>query len=485
MSRSNPASLIAAILVSTAVSNTQAAPKFGVMGDSLSDEYLESSYGAYADNWVEQLVTGGIVDAGPLATGGGWGEPRRSGYKYNWARDGSTSNTLLSAGQHTGLAWQGITEGIDYAVLMIGANDQFVATGGTSASFYFNVYQGNWSPAQIDNWIDGVVANIDTALSALPNSVDPVLVGVPDYGVTPDVQAGYTNAAGRQAVQDVLSGQLNARIEEIAQARQLPFVDILGATTAIFGTHAVPNLTVDIGNVAIELTQTDTPSNSNPTAAFVHDGVHPHTTLQGTIANVMVAALNKGYGAGLTPLSEQQILANAGLAYGGVDTLQSQIGLNSNYVTDYSNAWIYTGASGSSGAWTDDANWMPTAGSSTGPPNNGSASVMIKGSSSGGWQPNVDQPWSIEGLTFVKNPDGNFSYTVSGSRLTVASGGIDNTSGAPQTITSEVSIVGNQDWYLGGLTSMSTGPSSATARSTSTAMVSWNSPRATTTRAVS
>jgi hypothetical protein len=31
------------------------AASLGVMGDSLSDEYAETSYGSYAENWLEQL----------------------------------------------------------------------------------------------------------------------------------------------------------------------------------------------------------------------------------------------------------------------------------------------------------------------------------------------------------------------------------------------------------------------------------------------
>ena len=91
--------------------------KMGIMGDSLSDEYGEQAYGAYADNWVEQLVTSGGIDVGPI---GAWGEPRRTLHEYNWARYAATSNDLLSSGQHTGLASQVIPSDIDYGVLEIG-----------------------------------------------------------------------------------------------------------------------------------------------------------------------------------------------------------------------------------------------------------------------------------------------------------------------------------------------------------------------------
>ena len=67
----------------------------GVMGDSLSDEYFEESYGAYATNWVQQLVVYRSVNVGPTAAaagqpGGTWGNPRGTGYEYDWALSGDT-----------------------------------------------------------------------------------------------------------------------------------------------------------------------------------------------------------------------------------------------------------------------------------------------------------------------------------------------------------------------------------------------------------
>ena len=73
---------------------------FGVAGDSLSDEYEVENYN-YARNWVELLAEERHFDLGQELD---WGEPRREGYEFNWARSGATSATLLSTGQHTGLA---------------------------------------------------------------------------------------------------------------------------------------------------------------------------------------------------------------------------------------------------------------------------------------------------------------------------------------------------------------------------------------------
>jgi lysophospholipase L1-like esterase len=315
------------------------AASLGVMGDSLSDEYEEESYGSYAENWVEQLELHAGIDLGPTASeagepGGSWGEPRRSGYEYNWARSGASSETLLSGGQHTGLAAGVVSEGIEYAVLAIGAND-FHPTGAA----YSNIYNGSWSSATIQSYVDQRLANIEAALDVvLPTGVKLVLVNAPDYGIAPAVWSYYSDPVKRQQVADVIA-QMNAGILQIAQRRRLVMVDMAGAVVAIFGEHASPNTTLSIGNVSIDLQQSDTSGGGNPTAGFVHDGVHPNTTLQGIIANAVMEALNIAYGADLTLFSEAQILAHRGIAYGGSDTLSDQLGDYADYVRNYAFAW--------------------------------------------------------------------------------------------------------------------------------------------------
>ena len=185
-----------------------AAVKLGVMGDSLSDEYEEQSYGSYAENWVEQLSIYAGIDVGPTAAeagepSGSWGPVRRTGYEYNWALAGATSNSLLKKGQHTGLAAQVSPVGIAYAVLAIGANDFHPEQGP-----YQSIYAGNWSQSEIDEYVAESLANINTAIdTVLATGVHLVVGNVSDYGVTATVRS-VTNPIGRQRVADVIS-QLN------------------------------------------------------------------------------------------------------------------------------------------------------------------------------------------------------------------------------------------------------------------------------------
>ncbi len=49
--------------------------------------------------------------------------PRYAGYEYNWARTGATTHTLLTEGQHTGLAEQVASGTVDFAFMGLPLND--------------------------------------------------------------------------------------------------------------------------------------------------------------------------------------------------------------------------------------------------------------------------------------------------------------------------------------------------------------------------
>ncbi|NOY41604.1 MAG: hypothetical protein GXP26_07205 [Planctomycetes bacterium] len=326
---------LAGLLVLVTADPAFAVVKLGVMGDSLSDEYFEDSY-SYAENWTVQLVEHRGIDMGPT---GVWGEPRRNGYEYNWARAGATSADVIVSGQDTGLAAQIVPEGIEYGVLMIGSNDQ------GSEDAYINIHDGTWSPAQINAWADGIATNIAASLdTVLPTGVKMVVTNSVDYGITPSVNTNgdVPNAAGRQAVSDVLRTILSPKIEAVAAARNLPYLDLAGAMDTVFGPQTNLNSTLTIGGVDIFLQEIDDPNggNPNPDAGFVDDGIHPNTSIQGLFANLVMESLNVGYGANLSLFSEEEIVTHAGLTYGGSDTLFPQIGNYSDYVTNYNSAPI-------------------------------------------------------------------------------------------------------------------------------------------------
>lgn len=331
--------LLAGLLVAIAFAHPSHAQtvRIGGMGDSLTDEYAEGDY-SYALNWVQQLVMFRSIDAGPTAEdadapNGTWGEPRRTQYRHNWARSGADSATLLDQGQHTGLADQIDPFDISHVVLVIGAND--FAPVPLPGYAYFNIYWNLWSNSQKQNYINNVAGRIATAMdTVLAEGVPFILANVPDYGVTPIARGFFPNAGRRQNVTEVI-GDLNAILADLAADREIVLVDIESLATSIFGTNFEAVEVLLLGNVEIFITKSDAPDNSNPQAGFVHDDIHPHTTLQGLFANVMIEAMNVGYGAGIMLFSEAEILAHAGIAYGGADTLADQLGEFADYIVDF------------------------------------------------------------------------------------------------------------------------------------------------------
>jgi len=304
--------------------------KLGAMGDSLTDEYLEQVYGAYADCWTELLVLHREIDMGPTAAeagqpGGTWGEPRRTGYEHNWARAGATTGSMLAWGQHTGLANAVLTQGVTHAAMFIGGNDFSPWSG-----CYDEIYDGEWSQHDIDVWVAGGISNITTALdTTVPTGVQMVIVNIPDFSIMPWVWSLFPDPVRRDAVAAAVE-QANADIRGLAAEYDLALVDMYALTKAMFGPNQDQHEHLLVGNVEIELLIA---SSSNPLAGWVADGIHPRTVVQGIWANAIVTALNLAYDADVALFTEEEILTNGDLTYGGADTLEAQIGPYEAYIT--------------------------------------------------------------------------------------------------------------------------------------------------------
>lgn len=308
--------------------------RLGAMGDSLSDEYWDGNPSTYATNWPQLLVAYRGVDMGPTAAQAGvgtWGEPRNTGFKYNWARGGADSATLLTQGQHAGVAGQASSDGVGYAVLAIGGNDFSPSFQPPGA--YNSIYNGAWNAAQIQSHVGQSISNVETALATVRAAgVSVVLANVIDAGPTPGVTFYYPIAANRDRVTAAVRS-INAGLKSLAQKYQLPLIDLFALGRAISGPNTNLHSTLKLGNVTINLRGSDPgPPNSRPTDAFLSDGVHPNTVLQGILANTILQAFNSGYGAGVPLFSEQELLNQALITYGGLDTLQAQIGSFTNYI---------------------------------------------------------------------------------------------------------------------------------------------------------
>ncbi|MCZ6727980.1 MAG: SGNH/GDSL hydrolase family protein [Acidobacteria bacterium] len=336
------------LALSAALAAGQPLDRLGAVGDSLTDEYFEADYD-YARNWTILLVDERGLTFGPTAAeagqpGGTWGEPRRTGYEDNWARSGATIDDALATGQHLGVADGAVNRGVSHVVVNIGVND-FIGDA------YAEIYDGNWTQAQIDAWItqrtDHLGSIVDTIL---PTGAGVVLLSLLDPGVAPLTQSLFPDPVAREAAALALA-QWRDAIRDLAAVRNLVFLDQFAFGRAVFGTHLAPRTILLVGNVEIDLTAADTPTGADPTAAFVHDFFHPNTVLQAIAATLVSTALNLGFATGIAPLSEEEMLGAAGIPYGGSDTLEGEIGPLSGFVTAFDNIFSDGFETGDTSAW--------------------------------------------------------------------------------------------------------------------------------------
>ncbi|TWT67906.1 PEP-CTERM sorting domain-containing protein [Crateriforma conspicua] len=326
-----------ALLISvslTGFSQAQTTPKMGAIGDSLLDEHFDQSEVGvnlgYSKNAFEILVDTGRIDAGSTNPGG-WGDTRGTGYEYNWALAGSTTQSLIDDGQHTNLAAQASTEGIGKAVLIVGSNDLFpwappggvVTNLASSSGPYQSIYSGLLDQGTIDGFANAAVSRVIVAAGALRDAgMDVVVATAPEYGITPFAQAFYPDAARRELVDDVMQ-QYNENAKTALTQQGIPVVDLYQLTKDIWGDNTSPNGNGDfkVGNLEVNKLGTGGVDYSdvlagNPffptdatTDAFVHDGIHPSTLVNGVFANLFLEAFNQEYGDSFQLLTAGEILA--------------------------------------------------------------------------------------------------------------------------------------------------------------------------------
>ena len=310
------------------VASAQPITKLGAIGDSLTDEYAEQGYGSYAMSWTELLVDLRGIDMGPTASQAGvgnWGEPRRTMYEDNWARYGATTDDAINTGQHIGAAEGGTLRNVSHIVIFIGGNDFGPAHGP-----YADVYDGNWTQNQIDAHVGHKLANAEAIMDvAIASGAKVVIANLFDFGAMVSVERAYQDPAKRQLA-SAMYDEFSEHVEQMAMAREVPVLDMLALNRAIFGSHAENHEYLVIAGRNIKLNQKGT--DGTPDRAFVNDGTHPRTTIQGVWCNAFIEALNLAYDTGIQPLTETEILATVGLTPSGPDALASQLGELSQYV---------------------------------------------------------------------------------------------------------------------------------------------------------
>ncbi len=307
-------------------------PGIGAVGDSLTDEYSQRAW-YYGDssalNWVDLLArnrdTTSIkpeLDFGVYETNSNVrGQPRDGGYEYNWSLWGANTATLVSQGQHIGLAEQVNTGNVEYVVLAIGSND-FNPT--SSYGMYEAIYNqvtpftgcDGGTYVNVQDYVDSVVDRYTLILEAMINAGGlPIMATIADFGAAPRTynDPRYSDPDKRQHVTDTIMA-VNSSLKTLAAAKGLPIVDLFELIIPFY-VEVEPSL---IGGVSIIK---DVAPNPNGRYAILPGGAHPGTVLQGLLANAFIEACNRSYGTDFTLLSDQEILASAGVEYpAGDDT---------------------------------------------------------------------------------------------------------------------------------------------------------------------
>lgn len=249
--------------------------QLGIMGDSLS--FGDGSDYGQNPNWHTQLENGGRVAIGPTA---------------NQAADGATTADLATQSQPILALVQ--AQQLDYTVVEMGSND--------ATSMAIDLVLNHIPiPADFSSKVSQRVTSTMAALAAADPShhLHQVVANIPDIVQTPALQTAIVflgvspqdvNAI-RQTILDT-----NAQIEAAARQDGISVLDLF-------------KLIDEVGTLPLTLAGVTTAV----TDLFPDDGFHPSSLIHGLTADMFIDAADRGYGATLDPLSDQDIVSNAGL----------------------------------------------------------------------------------------------------------------------------------------------------------------------------
>lgn len=351
--------VLCAVLLSTSANPDEAPPaplsalslNMGMLGDSLTDEYLPAPNPANTDlaayNWVQILA---LTRAQHFNFGefrgpdNYWSDVRDAGFEYNWAKVGTaaSSATRLRIARIFKMKAQSPFMGSSYIqqqvigmapyvqrgevnVVFIGAgsNDFFYQTSNFTMS-------GKAQPLKnaviSQDFVDSVAGSLLAAVDSLQaaGDVKVLLALVPMGTASEDNGSVEAVLAGIAAVNEILVAG--------ASERGVGVVDLFGFASDPERSNA--DGSVNIGGMALAIDSAATeadlaPGDGRQTAACnsaelcalpshanhyrAEDGLHPNTAIQGLIANQVLQALNENFAAKIELLTDEEILSLTGL----------------------------------------------------------------------------------------------------------------------------------------------------------------------------
>ncbi|MEK7166746.1 MAG: GDSL-type esterase/lipase family protein [Patescibacteria group bacterium] len=287
---------------------SQSPPSIGIMSDSNSDEYRADDnrggiYAATTLNWVEILVRERNFNVGIWGTRS---EPRRSGYAYNWARSGATANTMISVGQHWGLAQQVASGLINTVVLQIGGNDFAWYRSDGYEPIYSGTLIGNALQQKLEAIVTDITTAVETVLAA--GQVKFLLVSVPDQNLSPVVLATFPDPVKRARVGEAIS-YVNSKLQLLAQEKGISYIDMNSYYLELQATRGNPDGSFTVGGEVISMSS----FGDEPHHGILGDQIHGGTVIEGLLATKFISLINELNGTNILPLSDSEILSAAGI----------------------------------------------------------------------------------------------------------------------------------------------------------------------------
>ena len=267
----------------------------GVLGDSYSDEYqFYSPDRMTSRNWVEILAATRGLNFGQFSTVSR-GQPRNQGYEFNWAQSDATTEDVLAAGQHTGLAAQVAAGKVSVVVIFVGGNDFIHALASADPA------------TALDDILPRALANYRVALETILNAspqVKVVAVTVPDIRDLPMIRVAVRDRGLPVALLDRYSTALkayNAQIRSLAWIQPRVAVADFDMAAKIANRFSLDHAL--IGGRRLDRIQ----SGNDLDHLFLADQRHFGTMGQGLMAQMVVNAIDTKFAATIAPLSDRDI----------------------------------------------------------------------------------------------------------------------------------------------------------------------------------
>ena len=176
-----------------------------------------------------------------------------------------------------------------------------------------DIYNGALAGQALTNKINGVVADIETAVDAViaaDNNLPIILSTVGDPNFVLYRPGPFSDPAKRQLVSDAVN---QANVLLLAMAAQRPQIVILDANET-FGNQifmlADPNGNLQVAGETISLTS----AGDEPHHGILSDNIHAGTVIEGLIANQILPYINAALNRAIPPFSDHELLAHAGIA---------------------------------------------------------------------------------------------------------------------------------------------------------------------------